>query len=155
MATAMTRDQLLQMQASARVYQERFDNALSPWDQRAPAPVLGEDIDVYRRNALLKMKRLLPDDHELRNIQIRKMPTDVLNVFEPQILQACKAEAYNASSVPPGEMRRVVEVDSNGMKIVKWIGQESFVKDMGRPGRRVTSFRTSQGFVDGSGRPLR
>jgi hypothetical protein len=151
----MTREQLMQMQASARVYQERFDSALSPWDQRAPAPTLGQDIDNYRRETLVKIKRLLPDDHELRNIQIRKMANDVLNVFEPQILEAAKAEAYNASSVPPGEMRRVVEVDSNGLKIVKYIGQQSFVKDMGRPGRRVVSFRTDQGFIDGSGRPLR
>src|SRR6516165_7175292 len=114
MAT-MTHEQLIRQQASGRVYQERYDNALAPWDQRAPSPTLGEDIDVYRRNTLIQIKRLLPDDHELRNMQIRKMPNDVLNVFEPQILQACKAEAYNASSVPPGEMRRVVEVDSNGM----------------------------------------
>jgi hypothetical protein len=154
MAT-MTRDQLLQMQASGRVYQERYDNALAPWDQRAPSPTLGEDLDSYRRNTLVKIKRLLPDDHELRKIQIRKMPGDVLNVFEPQILQACRTEAYNPKTVPVGEFRRVVEIDSNGMKLVRWIGQESFVRAMSRPGRRVTSFRTDHGYVDGSGRPLR
>jgi hypothetical protein len=31
------------------------------------------------------------------------------------------------------------------MKVVKWIGPESFVKQMTRPGRRVVSFNTSNG----------
>jgi hypothetical protein len=35
---------------------------------------------------------------------------------------------------------------------VKWIGQESFVKEFTRPGRRVTSFMHR---YDASGRPLR
>ena len=53
-------------------------------------------------------------------------------------------------------MRRVVEVDGNtGMKIVKFIGRECFVKDMTRPGRRVASFLTPYGHVDASGRALR
>src|SRR5262245_31172752 len=138
----MTREQLLQQQASGRVYQERYDNALAPWDQRAPAPVLGQDIDTYRRETLVKIKKLLPENHELRRVQIRQCPNDVLNVFEPQILEAARTEAYNANSVPLDQMRRVVEVDSNGLKIVKWIGQRSFVHDFTRPGRRVVSFNT-------------
>ena len=151
----MTREQLLRQQSSGRVFQERYDNALQPWDIGAPAPVLGQDIQTYRRDALIEMKRLLPREHELRGVQIRQLSNDALDVFEPQILQACRTEAYNATSVPLGEMRRVVEIDQSGLKIVKFIGQESFVKEMGRPGRRVTSFRTSQGFVDASGRALR
>jgi hypothetical protein len=154
-AANMSYDQLMRMQASGRVYQERYDDALQPWDQRAPPPVLGQDLDAYRRDTLVKIKRLLPDGHELRKVQIRKMPDDALNVFEPQILKAARAEAYNPNTVPRGEFRRVTEVDSNGLKIVKYIGQESFVRALTRPGRRVTSFRTDQGFIDASGRPLR
>lgn len=101
MATAMTCEQLMQMQASGRVYQERYDTVLQPCDQRAPAPTLGEDIDTYRRNTLVKIKRLLPDNHELRRIQKRQMSNDALNVFELQLLKACRAEANNAASVPP------------------------------------------------------
>jgi hypothetical protein len=149
----MTREQILQMQASGRVYQERYDNALAPWDIRAPAPVLGQDIDSYRRDTLVKIKRQLPEGHALRKVQIRKLPNDALDVLEPQLLQACKKEAYNADSVPIGAMRRVVEMDpQNGQKIVKFIGQRSFVFDMGRPGRRVVSFLHQ---YDASGRTLR
>jgi hypothetical protein len=153
--SAMTRDQLLQMQASGRVYQERADNALAPWDIRAPAPVLGEDIGKYRRDLAVKLKRQLPENHKLRKIQYRRLDDAILTAFEPQLYQAVQAEAHNPSSVPPGEFRRVVKVDGNGSRMVEWIGQESFVKEFTRPGRRVTSFHTDQGFIDASGRPLR
>jgi len=43
--------------------------------------------------------------------------------------------------VPAGELRKVEELDEYGkLKTIRWVGQESFVKAMGRPGRRVTSF---------------
>jgi hypothetical protein len=135
----MTRDQLLQMQSSARLFQARYDSALEPWDQRAPAPVLGETVDDYRRGTLVKMKKLLPENHKLR-IPVRKMPNDVLDVFDPQICKAVRDAAYRPDSVPRGELRRVVKVDGNGSKMVEWVGQESFVKQMGRPGRKVVSF---------------
>lgn len=137
---SMSAEQLMRMQASGRVLQERYDEALSSWDRRAPAPILGQDIDSYRRDTLVKIKKLLPEGHELRKVQIRRMPNDALNVFEPQILKACRSEAYNPNTVPRGEFRKVVKVDANGSRMVEWVGQESFVKQLGREGRRVVSF---------------
>jgi hypothetical protein len=63
--------------------------------------------------------------------------------------------AYDASTVPVGQYRKVVEVDGNGMKMVKWIGQRSFTDDFKAPVRRVISFLLPQGPVDASGRFLR
>jgi hypothetical protein len=83
------------------------------------------------------------------------MPADALEVFDPQLCQAGRKEAYNPNTVPPGQFRIVPEVDSNGMKMNRFVGPESFVKAMGRPGRRVVSFLTSNGPVDASGRFLR
>jgi hypothetical protein len=154
-AANMSYDQLMRMQASSRVYQERADNALQPWDQRAPAPTLGQDIASYRRDLAVKLKKQLPEGHELRKVQYRRLDDATLSAFEPQLYNAVQKEAYNPSTVPRGEYRRVTEVDANGLKIVKYIGQESFVKEFTRPGRRVLSFRTDQGFVDASGRALR
>jgi hypothetical protein len=134
----MTRDDLLRMQQSARLYQERYQRAVDPWDQQIKGPILGQSVDDYRRDTLVKLKKLLPENHELR-IPVRTLRNDALDILEPQILQAVRAEAHNPSTVPPGEFRRVVRVDSNGMKIVEWIGPQSFVKDMGRPGRRIKS----------------
>jgi hypothetical protein len=151
----MTREQLMQMQASARILQERADNALAPWDIRAPAPTLGQDVHDYRRDLAVKLKRLLPEAHKLRKVQYRRLDDVALGALEPQLYKTVRDMAHDPSSVPPGELRRVVKIDSNGMKMVEWVGQISFIKEFTRPGRRVTSFRTDHGYVDVSGRPLR
>jgi hypothetical protein len=152
----MTREQILQMQASGRVYQEQFDNAFQPWGVRAGAPVLGEEIENYRRIQLIKAKNLLPEGHELRKIQIRQLRSDALDVFQQQILKACKEAAYDKTSVPvDAPLRRVEHTDGNGMKVVDFIGQRSFIHDFNRQGRRVVSFRTDQGYVNASGFALR
>src|SRR5262245_49137984 len=129
----MSHDQLMRMQASGRVYQERYDNALAPWDIRAPAPTLGQTVDNYRRESLVKLKKQLPDGHKLR-IPVRTLANDALDIIENQILTAVREEAYNPTSVPLGQFRRVVEIGSDGLKVVKFVGQECFVKQLTRPG---------------------
>jgi hypothetical protein len=55
--------------------------------------------------------------------------------------------------VEPGELRKIERRDEYGqVKFVQFIGSEHFTKQMGRPGRRVTSFMHR---YDASGRPLR
>jgi hypothetical protein len=152
---SMAREQILQQHASASVIQERFDSAFEPWGVRARAPTLGEDVNSYWRDLAVQGKRLLSEDHELRKPQYRSMPDDAFKIFEPQLRRAVYETALRPDTVPVGQLRRVEQVDQNGLKIVSWIGQESFVRDMGRPGRRVISFRTDQGFFDASGRPMR
>jgi hypothetical protein len=58
--------------------------------------------------------------------------------------------------VPPGELRKIEELDQYGqLKFIRGIGQDCFVKQMMRPGRRVVSFNGPLGPVDASGRGLR
>lgn len=152
----MTREQILQMHSSARVLQERYDSALEPWGVRARAPRLGEDIDHYRREELIRVKKLLPENHELRKVQIRQLRDDAIDVLEPQILRAARKSAYRSDTVPAdAPLRQVPEIDASGTKSIRFIGQRSFIHDLVRKGRRVVSFRTDQGFVDASGRGLR
>jgi len=137
----MTREQLLRAQASARVLQERADDSLTPWNIRAPAPVLGEDVSVYRRKLAAKLKRLLPEEHELRKIQYRTLNDTALAALEPQLYQTVRDIALDPASVPRGTMREVVKVDpKNGHKEIHFVGRESFVRDFTRPGRQVVSF---------------
>jgi hypothetical protein len=150
-----TREQLLQIQSAARVYQARADDAFAPWGFRAKQPTIGEDPDRYRRRLMIQAKNQLPDNHELRGVTVNKLPSDALEAYEPQFFKACKDAAYRADSVPPGEMRRVEETDTNGTKMVKWIGQECFVRDLMPPSRLVLGFRTPEGFLNTSGRYVR
>ena len=151
----MSREELMQVQSAARIYQERADTALSSWDIRAPAPVLGQPIEKYRRDLAVMLKHQLPEDHKLRKVGYRRLDDDTLGIFEPQLYRAVRDEAYNPNTVPRGEFRRVVETDGNGAKMVRWIGPQCFTKTMGREGRRVVSFRTDQGYVNASGFALR
>jgi hypothetical protein len=73
----MSREQLLHAHASARVFQARFDSAFEPWGMRAKAPVIGEDVNDYRRDLAVQGKRLLPENHKLRAVQYRALKADV------------------------------------------------------------------------------
>jgi hypothetical protein len=145
----LNREQLMQVQASARVFQERADNSLQPWGLRAPQPVITEDVDSYRRKLLILAKKQLPEDHPLRGVQIRQLASDALDVLEPQIYDACQKSARRSDTVPlDAPLRRVETRDANGLTIVDWVGRRSFVHDHGREGRRVVGFYTPQGFRD-------
>jgi len=127
---------------AARKFQEFYDNTLRKVGMRAPQPTLGQTVNDYRRETLRTLKRtLLPQVHELYKVNYRGLPADVLNPFEAQLLSAVVVEANNPIHVPVGELRKIEELDEYGkLKTIRWIGQESFVKQMERPGRRVTSF---------------
>ena len=73
-----TREQILQIESSARVFQARADDALAPWGIRAPQLVAGEDPEHYRRRLLIEAKYRLPEDHEYRRVGIKKLPVDAL-----------------------------------------------------------------------------
>jgi hypothetical protein len=128
--------------AAARRFQEFYDQTLRKVGARAPAPLLGESVNHYRRETLRNLKRtFLPQNHPLYEVQYRDLKADALQIFEPQLLNACVVEARNPKNIPAGEIREVKNFDEYGtLKTVEFYGQESFVKQMMRPGRRVTSF---------------
>jgi hypothetical protein len=127
---------------AARKFQAFYDETLRKVGMRAPQPTLGQTVNNYRRETLRTLKRtFLPQVHELYKVNFRGLPPDVLNPFEAQLLSAVVVEANNPIHVPVGELRKIEELDEYGkLKTIRWIGQESFVKQMGRPGRRVKSF---------------
>jgi hypothetical protein len=131
---------------ACRRFQEYYDAALQQVGTSAPAPRPGQRVNDYRRETLRQLKRtFLPQNHPLYQVQMRDLRADALNVFEPQVLQATVKEAVNPAHLAPGELRPIERRDALGNKHIAWIGQESFVKAMGRPGRRVLSFTTDRG----------
>jgi hypothetical protein len=130
---------------AARQYQEFYDNVTRQVGLRAPQPVLGQTVNDYRRETCRMLKKaFLPRDHDLYKVNWRGLRNDALQALEPQLLTAVPVEANNPMTVPPGEFRKVEELDESGsLRIRKFIGPESFVKQMGRPGRRVVAFMRS------------
>jgi hypothetical protein len=89
---------------------------------------------------------------------------DSLNVVEPQILAEARAVASTpallaqtpagrADTVDP-ELRMITTVNG-GTEVHSFFGESSFVKRMGRPGRRVTGFYTPNGYITTNGRMMR
>ena len=142
---------------ASRKFQAYYDEALRNVGVRVPAPLLSGTVNDYRRETLRNLKRtFLPQVHDLYHVQFRRLPADALAIFEPQLLKACVTECNNPAHVPPGELKKVERLDEYGkLKFIDWVGQESFVKAMGRPGRKVLSFTTDRGRFDASGRALR
>jgi len=135
-------------------FQEYYDVTLRQVGMKAPQPTLGQTCNDYRRETLRTIKRtFLPENHPLYEVQYRALKADALGVLEPQLLKAAVVEANNPCHVPAGELRKIERLDEFGkVKTIDWIGQESFVKAMTRPGRRVQSFRTP---TDHSGNVVR
>jgi hypothetical protein len=137
-------------------FQEYYADALRHVGVRVPPPRLGDTVNTYRRETLRNLKRTFLQHHELYGVQCRKLPADALAIFEPQLIAACVTEANNPKNVPPGEIRKIERLDETGrVRCIDWIGQDSFVKQMMRPGRRVLSFTTDRGRFDANGRALR
>ena len=127
---------------TCRQWQEYYDNKLRTIGMRAPSPVLGQTVAEYCRKVLVQTKKaFIPHSHELRQFSLDDVRSDALAVLGPQILDAAVVEANNPQNVLAGELRKIERLDEYGkVKTIDWIGQESFVKAMGRPGRRVKSF---------------
>ena len=150
---SMTEFQQKYMQNSAQVDQFRLDNGLRDIGERAPAPVLGQSPNDYRRETLRKVKLHHLQNHELYKINVRGLPDEVLDNFETMIINAAKSELRNNNNVPPGTLRRVDTLDQTGRLSCTEFYGESFVKSMGRPGRKVVAFLAPM--MDSQGRAVR
>ena len=132
---------------AARQYQEYYDQALCNIGVRAPAPVLSQKVNDYRRETLRQLKHsYLPQNHPLYKVQMRGLPDEAIPAIEPQVLTDAVKEAKNPANFHPGEIHLVPWTDpQTGRKENHFYGEESFVKNMMRPGRRVIGFRTPHG----------
>jgi hypothetical protein len=153
MAT-LTRDQLLLVQAAARKYQERYVEAFQSWGVEPPRPAYCDSIEAageYRRELAVRAKKLLPREPTfgaLRRAQYRAMDDSVLDVMEPSLLKAVAAAGKRNDSVPADSpLREIHERGPNGERMIRFLGERSFVRDMKSVPRRVAYFRTPLGAV--------
>jgi hypothetical protein len=136
MTMSMTAEQLKYQQDAVRKYQAFYDETCRKVGTRAPEPVLGQDVNDYRRETLRMMKmRFLPQNHPLYKIQMRGLHDTALDPIEGEVLKAVPQEFYNPATVAPGELRKIEVMDEYGkVKTVDFVG-DSFVKQFTVPGR--------------------
>jgi len=142
---------------TSRKWQEFYQREVEDIGLNIPPPTLGQRTNDYRREMMRLLKKtFIPPTHDLYKVNMRGLPADVLEGYEKMLLPAVKVEAFNPLTVPKGEIREVHKIHpQSGHKMNVFVGQESFVKQMGLPGRRVIGFKTDQGYMNTSGRFLR
>jgi hypothetical protein len=122
--------------------QARADAVFNGFGQRAPRPLEGEALLDYRKRLATKLKT---HSTAWKSVKLSQLPEEAFGIAEGQIYSDADSAAANPVDLGAGEMRMVTKIDpSTGVRSNVFFGKESFVKEMGRPGRRVASFRTLQ-----------
>jgi hypothetical protein len=143
--------------AGCRRWQEHYQNTVDDIGVRIPPPVLGQSVNEYRCEVLRMLKRaFLPQNNEYYKVNYRGLKNDsaALAALEPLALAEVLVQARNPMNVPKGEIRELKQHGRAGRYVSSnFIGQECFVKQMTRPGRRVLGFLHNDGhFYNPSGR---
>ena len=125
-----------------RMIVSKFDDAFAAFSTETPQARDDEAPGDYRRRLFERLRRRLPDSHDLANIRANELPSGqaYLN-FERMIIDAAKAEGERPSfdNLPPsGELISRTRTDEDsGAKATHWYGRESFIKELGRPAHKV------------------
>ena len=120
-----------------------YDDAFRSFGTEVPAAVDDEAPSRYRARLFNRLVRRLPEGHEWSRTRADDLPSGpALDNIEALIIEAAKAEGARPSveNLPPnGEIISRVRTDDAGAKFNEFFGRESFIKSMGREGRRVAA----------------
>jgi hypothetical protein len=120
--------------------QSRADAIFNGFGKRAPRPLEGETLFDYRKRMATALKSHSP---QWKNAKLSRLDSEIFEPIEAQIYADAASAAANPVDLKAGELRMVTKIDpATGVRTNVFYGSESFVKQMGRPGRRVQSFRT-------------
>jgi hypothetical protein len=120
--------------------QARADAVFAGFGERAPRPLEGELLGDYRKRLATKLKK---HSTTWGKVKLSELPESAFKIAEDTIYNDAISAAANPADLAAGELRMVTKIDpATGVRTNVFYGKESFVKQMGRPGRRVQSFRT-------------
>jgi hypothetical protein len=127
--------------------QEDWDLTFSKLGRSAPAQRADEATVDYQRRLARIGRKYIPSGEEIAAVRFdASMPDGVVPKFSEMMRAAVERNLYRTDNMQEGELRPVMETDPNtGMKTRSWIGPTSFVKEMGRPCRRVVSINAPAG----------
>jgi hypothetical protein len=129
-------------------WQSYFDDNLRDVGVRAPPPIVGQSPEDYVRETCRTLKRqhLAPND-EYYQVDYRGLPNEHLPVYADGLVKRVNTRRKDPMTVPFGELREFEKIDPvTGVKSNVFIGQDNFVRFMGRPGRwgRIWNDRTKE-----------
>ncbi len=123
-----------------RDMQGRCDSVYQELGRRAPEYLPGERPGEYRRRLL---KPLMRYSGEWANVKLDTVTDPTLDIVEPAVLEAARAEAMNPRDLPPGTLREVRKQGETGHIESSFYGAPGthFVQQFTRPPRRVKSIK--------------
>jgi hypothetical protein len=120
-----------------------YDDAFRAFGTEVPAAVDDEAPSRYRARLFNRLVRRLPEGHEWSRTRADDLPSGpALDNIEQLIIEAAKAEGARPSveNLPPdGTLVARHRQDDMGQRVTEFFGRESFLKSMGREGRRVAA----------------
>jgi hypothetical protein len=119
--------------------QALWDQTFSKLGRSAPVRRADESGADYLRRLSRVGRKYTPRAEEIARVAFdHTLPDAYVPQYSELMRAAVERNIMRSDNMRPGEMRPVMIVDENtGMKQRHFIGPTSFVRDMGRPCRRV------------------
>lgn len=120
--------------------QAKADSVFMGFGKAAPRPLEGETLMQYRKRLATHLK---PHSPVWKSVKFSQLPDQAFDIAEAQVYSDAAIAAASPTDLGDGELREVSRTDARtGLRTNVFYGKDSFVKSMGRPARRVASFRT-------------
>jgi hypothetical protein len=139
------RDRMRRDAARCDEHQVNYDRALEPFNKAAPPPTGDDHPPSYRRRLFAIGQSMLPSGHELTKFSPDDLDGTLIIPFEEQLFEALAKEGAEPSgsnlpdTVDHPRARRDVFDDSLQRRVVTYKARESFIKSLGRPGRKLAA----------------
>ena len=119
--------------------QARADSVAQMFGKSAPRWLSGETLPQYERRLATGFRQ---HSKAWSEVKMSDLPDRAFQNAQEQIYADAMAAAHHPTDLGEGEMRRVMKTDPDtNLKRIEWMGNRSFIADLGRPGRRVAAFR--------------
>lgn len=118
--------------------QARADSVYAGFGKRAPRPLDGETIALYRRRLATGLKA---HSREWKNFDFSLLDGKSFEVIEEKIYADAAEAANHPADLPEGEIRAIPHVDpATGLRMTKFVGNGSFVRQFKQPARVAVGF---------------
>jgi hypothetical protein len=126
-----------------RLIAQTYDDAFRSFGVTTPEPADDEAPAAFRKRLFNRLARKLPPDHDLAQLRADDLGSQaiVFDNFEAELIKAATVEGASPSfeNLPDdGSLVARHRTDSaTGERMTEFFGRESFIRGMGREGRRV------------------
>jgi hypothetical protein len=145
------RDRARRWDESCAKHAAAFQQSYAAFGQQPPMRVGDESPFKFRRRLFRGIQDRLPDGHRLVGVEADQLGSDAIEEFERLLFEAAEKEGVepSGSNLPPTvddpRAMRMRQDSTNGRTFVEWKAKESFIKALGRPGRRVVAIHGKDG----------